>query len=608
MRLPQYTQQVQVQNLPGPHIDTSAPASAFGAGLGAGLQSAGNDIAQVAIHEQAQADTSAVSDALAALDDYDTAALYGSTAADGTASPGITGLSGKTAMAQIGPTVKGRDSAISRIRSGLTDRQRALFDRESRSRTRVFKSQIARSQARAGAEAADDSHKNAQESFKNKIGPTAATMVTAVPGPTQDGSVILDTSYTDEVIKDALRENDAYWSLNGGRFGDPEGEHDKEQAELLNTAHGQVLDALLAQGKTVEAASYFVDKKKELSGDALDHYQSKITAIVAEQEVTAVSAAALSQFTPEIAFEPQAAGSTEPTLSEREKAGRAWIKATIEDKEQQEKALDRFAAEVSRMEGAADAQRREWSAALDAEIAAGKSWEQVVLDERYQRLEVDQQKGLATYFKARAEGQFAVTPDKLYDEITSEMTDDQDEFLKRDFRQMARSQEISEADARAWEGVQVDIVKGRGVTGATGSGYAGVITPEEQINRRAEELFKKDSQKEQRGAYKAKVNAILRAQFTTKDAKPSYEAVQKVLDDTTTEVVYAGGTRLKDAGGRGGLGLLLHSLHGDEDVSFSDISEQDALRAIAAMRAGGYPVTPSNVVRYLAREKDLAGE
>lgn len=603
MRLPQYQpNQVQVQSLPGPSISTNAPPEAFGAGLGRGLQSFGADVATVANYEEAQANNAIITDGLSQIDDFDSNRVY-----DGP--DALLSMSGKPAMDAIAPLQKERAALYANIRKGMNPKQQALFDRAALTRNSRFGRTLNQSQTRAGFQIADDSHKNAMAKINQNIVAAGKSQVALFAGaPSRAGAISgtarLSTRQTDEMIGEGIEQIDAYWDLNGRRYADPEGERAKEMAGFITASHTQIIKNALARGDVDTAIAYFDEKKDEIVGPVKDEVQATITRVRQDQLVAATVAEA-AEAVPLDTFEPPREGVERPDKLEVKAAAHKAIEARFANEENGEalakEANKQFDSQLEAAETQANEQRKAWAAELDKEISGGAEWSEITSDKRYDRLDNDQQKAMAKSYNAHLRGEDTVSKPEKYEEIFTQMATNDPAFLDQPIAQLKRDQVLSKEDGDYFEAEQVKRMKAK----ESGSGYAGTITPEEQIHRRANELWggsnSRDTKK--RGAFESKISATLRAQFSGPDQKPTYDDVQKALDDATVQVVYGDGTY---SGIPDWLGAMF-----DSGTSFEDLGEKEALQAIQAMQADPTYrglVTPSNVVRYLAYQKAKSGE
>lgn len=126
-RVPQYQQQVSVQNLPSARVRNSVTPEALGAGIGRGLQQLGGVVQDFAKQEQEKADVVAIMDADRQLADVELR-LFNDP------ERGAYATRGRDAFGLPERVFPEWDKSVSDIEARLTPAQRAAFQRQAQSR------------------------------------------------------------------------------------------------------------------------------------------------------------------------------------------------------------------------------------------------------------------------------------------------------------------------------------------------------------------------------------------------------------------------------------------------------------------------------------------
>jgi hypothetical protein len=479
VKLPSYPgDQVAIQQLQVGHVDTSAPPSAFGAGIGQGLSSLGYDVGAVYADAQQSADNTALTSARAAVDTWDTQKVYSE----------FVQMQGKSAMDRSQPLIKERNDYLGSLRAGLTPQQQAAFDKQMLGRNLTFQRTLYGHTAKAAGDYADATEKSAGEAFVEKIGAMGPAQIPQAMD--RDGNLILDTDSTDLVIAQRLAEQDAYIQNNRSRFADPDGALANAHSETLTAAHALIIDAYRKEGDDVAAAQYFEEKKSEMAPAERNKLQADVTRIQQDGMVRRGVGEAWARFVPADAFEPPTPGQEQLSETQILKSAHDWIDKEIVDEDAQrdlaKEAKTQFDANFKAQQGAAEDQRKAWGAEFDAAIKAGAPWSAIASDPNFARLDQDQQDARAKYYNDNAEGTYIVTPPETYDKIHTLMVNDSASFLDLDAHTMAGNREISKQDADWIVAQQKRITDERE---KPGGGAPGFLTPSRVVSERINEYF-----------------------------------------------------------------------------------------------------------------------
>ena len=246
-RVPQYQQQVSVQNLPSARVQNAITPEALGAGVGRGLQQVAGVVQQFAQQEQEKADVAAIMDADRQLADLELN-LFNDP------ENGAYAKRGRDAFGLPEQVFPAWDKAVGDIEGRLTPTQRQAFQRQAQSRRTDLQRGLSRHIA--------------QESDRYYSDESKAYVLTAVQSAA--------ANYTDPERVDLEAERAARGILSSPEM---RGASPIVQNAAIKQArasvYGGVVERLLA-GNPAAAVDYFESMRDNLTADMIVRLEPKI--------------------------------------------------------------------------------------------------------------------------------------------------------------------------------------------------------------------------------------------------------------------------------------------------------------------------------------------
>lgn len=527
---------VQSATLPAPNISTNVSPSDFGAGFGAGLQSLGHDEQAIANEQQAIADQSAIAQARASMDSWDTEVRYGK--------GGLAYAQGKAAMDRSRQFLADRKKQLEAVSKSLTPMQQHQFGLHMQNSNADAFEYALRKDESGSQEYADETKANAQDAYLQKISASAEAGDAVRLVPSAGGPVLL-TSGVDIPLAEQHKAIDAYFDTQGWRFADPDGQRATEHAALDTMTHVRVIDAYAAKGEPEIAQAYFKARGSEIEAGEHEKIQAVITQSNNDATIArSIGAALLKNFPPD-AFDPPVAGVEAPTVTERTQAALAALDADPRFKGKEPGLLadakSQLKATVKAQAAEADAQRSALADQLEEDIRNGRPWEEVRADSRMSALSSKDRDELGQVAQNKLDGKLSVTTTNVYNRLNRLKEQNPQAFGKLDIRAMRRAGDLSDVDASFFE------AESKRINSGDAKELNGVRTRAQAVSHWTEKLYPdagtKDAAKGEDDAayaFRSEVEALIAAQQATLQRELTPKEIDDLVGPLFSDIVFKG--------------------------------------------------------------------
>lgn len=249
---------VEAQPLPGrpyPRVSDEASPAAFGAGVGAGLERASEEVTSEEARQKIQNDNLRVIDANTQLEAAHTALLYGQPDENGRMQGGAFSLHGADAIGLPSKLIPQYQQMAAGISAGLTPDQQRIFQRHIANGTNELNLQLNRYEHEESNRLADEIHSNALDQAYSSA------------GAGWRDSMVIGKSRAD--IKGIV-------AMQGQREGWTQDIIDSQTKKAIGQLHSAVVTWMLASGQFGTAQTYVNQHLDELDPKSSESLQRQI--------------------------------------------------------------------------------------------------------------------------------------------------------------------------------------------------------------------------------------------------------------------------------------------------------------------------------------------